>query len=493
MNEMLRVLLVEDEPVDQLAFTRFVEREGLNYETVLADSIGKASSALSGQDFDVILVDYFLGADTGLELIRDIHDTPCILITGNGGEDIAVRAMKVGAADYISKDAYGDYLRNLPSVISNAIKTKRVEVEREFRLRELETIERVSNKMRQSQNETEMLNAFMDLVLEVLDTDSGSIWLYAAAEDVLQAKVLQGWFEHASNLTLKPGEGLAGWTHLLREPYFIREFINEPKARTMEFAHMPAGWGGVCVPILANSYAVGVLMVAVQLPRQIEVRELNLLKITSQITGTAIQQVSLYEETMRNVEALGTAYQSLMESWSRALDLRDHETEGHTRRVAEMTMQLARVLNYPEEKMGDLYRGAVLHDVGKIGIPDSVLLKPGKLTADEWELMKQHPKIAFDNLSSNQFLRSSLEIPYCHHERWDGSGYPRGLRSVEIPLSARIFSVLDVWDALMSDRPYRRAMSREEALTVIREQRGSQFDPHVVDAFLNFIEGSANA
>jgi HD-GYP domain-containing protein (c-di-GMP phosphodiesterase class II) len=177
-----------------------------------------------------------------------------------------------------------------------------------------------------------------------------------------------------------------------------------------------------------------------------------------------------------------------LEGWSRALDMRDKETEGHSIRVTEMTLRLGRLLGVRDVEEVHLRRGSLLHDMGKIGIPDAILLKPGPLTAEEWEVMRTHPVRAYEMLAPIPYLSKALEIPHCHHEKWDGSGYPRGLKGEEIPLSARIFAVVDVYDALTSDRPYRPAWTKEKALDHIREQTGKHFDPQVVEAFLSNIK-----
>jgi len=184
------------------------------------------------------------------------------------------------------------------------------------------------------------------------------------------------------------------------------------------------------------------------------------------------------------------AYETTIEGWSRAMDLRDKETEGHTQRVSERTILLAQKMEFEPEELVHIKRGALLHDIGKLGIPDGILLKPGKLTDEEWVVMRQHPQFAYDMLFPIEYLRPAMEIPFCHHEKWDGSGYPRGLKEKEIPLSARIFAIVDVWDALTSDRPYRPAWSKEKALAFIQEQRGKHFDPVVVDLFEKFINNS---
>jgi len=181
------------------------------------------------------------------------------------------------------------------------------------------------------------------------------------------------------------------------------------------------------------------------------------------------------------------AYDSTVLGWSKAMDLRDRETEGHSQRVTDLSVKIAKIIGVEEHELTHMRRGAFLHDMGKLGIPDSVLHKEGKLTEEEWDIMKTHPTIAYDMLSAIEYLLPALDIPYCHHEKWDGSGYPRGLEGTAIPLVARIFAVVDVWDALRSDRPYRKAWSKEKTLKHIREGSGKHFDPQIVKIFMELI------
>lgn len=187
-------------------------------------------------------------------------------------------------------------------------------------------------------------------------------------------------------------------------------------------------------------------------------------------------------------QSLEHSYDAALQGWARALDLRDHSTEQHTSRVADLAIDLAREMGFTEPDLTYIRRGALLHDIGKMGIPDSILLKPGPLSEAEWAIMRQHPRYAFELLEPITHLKPALDIPYCHHERWDGSGYPRGLRQDAIPLTARIFAVADVWDALTSDRPYRPAWGPEQALAFLRDQSGVQFDPAVVVVFEGLLE-----
>jgi HD-GYP domain-containing protein (c-di-GMP phosphodiesterase class II) len=190
------------------------------------------------------------------------------------------------------------------------------------------------------------------------------------------------------------------------------------------------------------------------------------------------------QNLQRSLVELTVAYDATVEAFSRAIEMREGEPIGHTRLVTEVTVRLAKVLGVSAEGQTHIRRGAMLHDIGKMGIPESILKKETKLTKEEMAFIKLHPQFAYDLLIPIVFLHQAIEIPYYHHERWDGNGYPQGLKGEEIPLAARIFAVVDVWDALISDRPQRKAWSEELAISLIKEQSGQQFDPSVVDAFL---------
>jgi PAS domain S-box-containing protein len=202
------------------------------------------------------------------------------------------------------------------------------------------------------------------------------------------------------------------------------------------------------------------------------------------ITERKQAQVAL----QRANQDLREAYDKTIEGWVVALDLRDRETEGHTQRVTEMTIRLARNLGCTDEEMLHIRRGALLHDMGKMGIPDEILQKPGPLTEEEWEVMRRHPQYAYQMLSPISYLNQALIIPYYHHERWDGSGYPHGLKGEEIPLFARLFAVVDVWDALSSDRPYRKRMPPKDVIEYLQQESGKLFDAYIVEKFLSMID-----
>jgi HD-GYP domain-containing protein (c-di-GMP phosphodiesterase class II) len=203
--------------------------------------------------------------------------------------------------------------------------------------------------------------------------------------------------------------------------------------------------------------------------------------------ATAVDNALVFDELQRSNVELSLAYDSALESWSKVLEQRDKETDGHTQRVTELTLSLARAFKIETGRLVHIRRGSILHDIGKMRISDRILLKNGPLTPDEWAIIRTHPLLTYELLSPIPYLRPALTIPYCHHERWDGSGYPRGLRGEQIPLEARIFAVADVWDSLTSNRPFRRAWPQKKAIRYIREQSGRHFDPKVVQAFLRLV------
>ena len=241
------------------------------------------------------------------------------------------------------------------------------------------------------------------------------------------------------------------------------------------------------VPLIAKGQIKGVLEVYHRSPHRPDPEWLKLLETLAGQAAIAIDNAQLFDNLQQSNMELALAYDATIAGWSRAMDLRDKETEGHTQRVTELTLKLARAMRISEPELAQIRRGALLHDIGKMGVPDNILLKADQLTSEEWEKMRQHPVWAYEMLSSIRYLQPALDIPYCHHEKWDGTGYPRGLKGEAIPISARIFAVADVWDAITSDRPYRKGWSEEDALKYIDEQSGKYFDPGIVQEFFRLI------
>lgn len=239
----------------------------------------------------------------------------------------------------------------------------------------------------------------------------------------------------------------------------------------------------ICAPLITKGDLIGVLEVFRRTPISASKEWMSYLTSLATRAAISIENTNLFANLQNKNLELSQAYEATIEGWSRALELREQETERHTSRVMDMTIQLAKAMNVPEDEIIHIRRGALLHDIGKMGIPDSVLLKPAKLTDEEWKIMRMHPQHAYEMIRPIEYLTPAIDIPYCHHERWDGKGYPRGLKGEQIPLSARLFAVCDVWDAITNDRPYRKAWSKEQALQYIRSQAGIHFDPKVVEYF----------
>ena len=295
-------------------------------------------------------------------------------------------------------------------------------------------------------------------------------------------------FPEVASYQFRLGEGALGGVVLEKKPLFIPQIKEEDKQNLPPFIEKEGFLSLFAVPLVAKGKTQGVLMALHRLPFYPSSNWTDFLTTIGGQLSIAIDNITMFEELHRSHIELTLAYDTTIEGWAQALELRDRETEGHTRRVAELTVKLAQTLGIKSEDLIHIRRGALLHDIGKMGIPDQILLKPGPLTSEEWKIMKKHPVYAWELLSPIEYLRPALDIPYCHHERWDGTGYPRGLKGEEIPLSARIFAVVDVWDALISNRPYRSAWSRDKAREYIKEQAGHHFDPQVVEKFLELLE-----
>jgi len=285
------------------------------------------------------------------------------------------------------------------------------------------------------------------------------------------------------------GESHAGRAALERQLVQIPNLKEEPDNSFINTFLTGADF--VCyygMPLIAKGQVKGVMEVFHRLALEPNSEWFDFLNTLAGQAAIAIENSTLFESLQRSNSELTLAYDATIEGWSHALDLRDRETEGHTQRVTEMTVKLARLLGLSEMDLVQVRWGALLHDIGKMGVPDGILLKPGPLTDEEWLVMKKHPSFAYEMLSPIRYLRLALDIPYCHHEKWDGSGYPRKLIGNQIPLVARIFTVVDVWDALRSDRPYRLAWKEEKVRQYIRSTVGTHFDPQVVDAFLQLLD-----
>ena len=337
------------------------------------------------------------------------------------------------------------------------------------------------------------LNATLYILLEsltrLLEAEAAAILLFNAKANELELKASLGFYgEYPNKTPISIGEGMVG--QAARE----LQTIYYPNIGSLD-SHIPLviqGDGVIdyyAVPLFANGKLRGVLEVFDRSPHP-DSDWKNYLETLAGQAAIAIAQSTLLEDLKRANMEMSEAYEETLRSWSRALNLRDKDTDDHTQRVVELSLRLAQRMGIHGERLIQFQRGAILHDIGKMAIPDEILLKSGSLTEEEWQVMRKHPVYAHMLISPIRYLEDALPIPYYHHERWDGSGYPLRLRGTEIPTEARIFAIVDVWDALRSNRPYRKAMTDEDAMQYILEQSGKQFDPDVVRVFLAMISES---
>jgi PAS domain S-box-containing protein len=330
------------------------------------------------------------------------------------------------------------------------------------------------------------LDRIVDHVISELGVDAADVLLFDPIMNILEYGAGHGFYtKHIEMGQVRLGEGLAGRAVLERRTIQVADLKDGTDHPV--FNSFLAYEGFVCyygLPLIAKGHIKGVLEIFHRSALNTDSEWLNFLETLAGQAAIAVDNLELFDRLQRSNDELILAYDATIEGWSRAMDLRDKETEGHTQRVTRMTHQLAGKFGLLDEQLVHIHRGALLHDIGKMGVPDAILLKSGALDEEEFAIMRQHPTFAHEMLSPINFLRPALDIPLCHHEKWDGTGYPRGLKGEQIPLSARMFAVVDVWDALTSDRPYRSAWSKEKALEYIQSQAGTQFDPQVVQVFL---------
>ncbi len=323
-----------------------------------------------------------------------------------------------------------------------------------------------------------------------LRVDAAAILLLSPGTTRLEAADTLG-FRNPSidRLCVHVGEGATGRAALEHRPVIVANAAVAGGRKDMPAALLDDGIVGLCAaPLVAKGRLIGVLAVADRAPLEVDEDGLGFLESLAGQAAMAIDAGKSHENLQRAHLDLELAYDTTIEGWGAALELRDRETAHHTLRVADMTIALARAVGMTEAELVHVRRGALLHDIGKMAIPDTILLKSEKLTGDELEVMKQHPVHAYELLSRIAYLRPALDIPYCHHERWDGQGYPRGLKGEAIPLAARLFAVVDVWDAIRSRRPYRESWSDERALEHLRSLAGTHLDPHAVDLFMRVMD-----
>lgn len=354
---------------------------------------------------------------------------------------------------------------------------------RKHREHDLEVVAKISEALRSDLTREQVRSTILNEAMELLSIDGAIISTVEKSETLPTLVRATGCWVSIDNRKLKVDEGLSGFIINSCKPYVNYCASRDPYFAFPELLTNLITLAGV--PLSAKGETIGSIIIGST--RLMTENELSLLKTIGDLAASAIHRSDLYEQTSIQAAELKQAYDATLEGWAHALELRDRETQGHSLRIANMTVELAKKMGVDDQNLENIRRGALLHDIGKMGVPDTILLKPGRLNEDEWSVMQKHPTYAYEMLSELPYFRDVLDIPYCHHEWWDGTGYPRGLKTIDIPLSARIFAIVDAWDALVSDRPYRKAWTRENALKHIIDQAGTHFDEKVVSNFVQMI------
>jgi PAS domain S-box-containing protein/putative nucleotidyltransferase with HDIG domain len=457
MEDTIHILLIEDDPAHAELIQRAFEDRGDESRLTTAYTLSEAREHLKKFQPSLIIADWRLPDGDSSELLNDNEDDndptiPIIIMTSYGNERNAVDVIKSGALDYIVKSS--ESMTDMPHIAERAIEQWMIKQEKEEM--QVTLAERESQFRLLAENSSDMISRH----------DANGIFLYVSPA----CQTILGY---------KPDE-------LINTSVIPLVHPNDAK-HIMELLALP-GWDDTDIKV--EEYRLlhkNGEYIWVETTARLFFDENNK-RQEFQASSRNITERKESEEALQRAHLdLQDAYDKTIEGWVRALDLRDKETEGHTQRVTEMTVRLAKIIGCSQDEIVHIRRGALLHDMGKMGIPDEILQKPGPLTNDEWDVMRKHPELAYRMLSRIKYLEEAITIPYYHHERWDGSGYPHKLQGNDIPLHARLFAVVDVWDALSSDRPYRKKIPPHEVIEYLKKESGKLFDPEMVENFIPLI------
>jgi putative nucleotidyltransferase with HDIG domain len=413
------------------------------------------------------------------------------LRTAEGPVSFEYSLQQAGARRWFEARLVQSSPQQIVVVVRDATRHKRAEEKIKAQLKRMASLRAIDLAISSSLDLRLALSVILSQVTAQLVVDAADI-LLLNSENILEFATGIGFRTEALQKTRLPmGQGYAGAVAATRQLVSVPDllhgktgFLTSPKFLEEGFR---CYYG---VPLVAKGRVRGVLEIFHRRSLQPDAEWLDFMEALAGQAAIAVENAVLFKELQRTNLELTLAYDTTIEGWSRALDLRDRDTEGHTQRVTHAAVKLARRLGMIDADVVQIRRGAMLHDIGKMAIPDSILLKTEPLTAEEWNEIRQHPRYAYELLSPISYLGPALDIPHYHHERWDGRGYPHGLRENEIPVSARLFAVIDVFDALVSPRPYRAAWDKAEAVAYVSDQPGRHFDPEITAEFLRMLAAS---
>lgn len=438
-GEKTRVLIVEDDAEYAKIISLFLSRSTTQqFEVSIAGTLSGCLQQMQQADFDIILLDLSLPESHGVSTFYTLHanagNTPIVVLSGTDDEYVAIEAVRGGAQDYLVK-GHADAALIMRS-IRYALERKRAE----------EALRKSEEHFRSLiENANDLIVLINDEQHITYASPSHNHILNYKSTELLGQPIIQ--FIHPDDIE-----------HLLAAILDVRSMKVFDATIDFRIQHRDRKW---------------------------HTFEGHIKKILEQDnTERVVINSNDITERVKNQRELAKAYDATLEGWSLALELRDKDTDGHSKRVTAITMKLAVAMGVDRDELVNVRRGSLLHDIGKMGIPDRILQKKDELDKDEWEIMRKHPEYAYQMLRQIEYLHPALEIPYSHHEKWDGSGYPQGLKGKEIPLAARIFAIADVFDALISNRSYSEPWSDEKAKEYIKAETGTHFDPEIVEVFL---------
>ena len=399
-------------------------------------------------------------------------------------EGKAEGAIGVESGDYPFTESDLRLLSSIGEIVGMRVGSLRlIEMLRE-RVKWLEILHRINQQIDIEMKPEELYRILIDQAIEATEAESAAFLLYDSTTQLLKKVVARGWMEKVFERPLKPDEGISGRIFSTGKSHFSSLLRDDPLIAPWSRELSPPDSANVGVPVVAKGTVLGVFHIAIKAPVLFSRDIIELAEMFGSYAGIVIGRMQLIEALRNADRQMQKAYDETLEGWARAIGMRDDETFQHTIRVVKIAVAIGRYLDLDPQAIENLRRGALLHDVGKLGIPDTILRKPGPLNDEETAIMQTHTSFGYELLKPIKYLEEALVLPYCHHERWDGTGYPRRLKGEEIPLLARIFAVADVYDAMTSNRPYRPAHMIQEAIEYIRSQRGTHFDPRAVEAFL---------
>lgn len=474
---------VTHQQMSEIAMGKWSQSSGspMPEELTLDDSIWKSTTPVVMND---ITLDDNMKGSPWMKEIEAVIGLPLSL----QGENIGI--LWIGRDESFSEEEVR-ILAALADIAASAIRRTTLNDQTSRQLQQLASLHDIDLAITGSSDIKVTLDFLLGSALTQLEMDGAIIQSLNPFSQTLNCITSRGIYDTRILRSFsRMGDDMAGICalerRLIQEPNLEKAASFSPRARLFRDAGFNSYYA---IPLIAKGQVKGVLEVFSQTPFKVTGDWINFFTMLSTQAAIAIDNGELFDNLQRSNMDLMVAYDSTLEGWASALELRDEETEGHARRVTEMTERLALAVGVKGQELNNIRRGALLHDIGKMGIPDQILLKPGPLNEEEWKVMRTHPELAYKLIAPISFLRPAIDIPYCHHEKWDGTGYPRKLKGEDIPLSARLFAIIDVWDALSSDRPYRKAWDDKKVFEHLQSQSGSHFDPAILKIFLNQVIG----